>query len=29
MDMKIKAMLDDDGGHKILTLWTQFWHVHL
>jgi len=24
MATKIKAMLDDNGGHKILTLWTQF-----
>ena len=29
MPKRVKAVLENDGGHKILTLWAQFGHFHL
>ncbi len=29
MHKRVKAVLENNGGHKILTLWAQFGHFHL
>ncbi len=29
MPKKVKAVLENNGSHKILTLWAQFGHFHL
>ncbi len=29
MPKKVKAVLENNGGHKILTCWAQFGHFHL
>ncbi len=29
MPKRVKAVLENNGGHKILTLWVQFGHFHL